>query len=139
MPSPARPPGRTATRGLAVAGAVVAAALVQLVGDPVLGVDLVFTQGDQEPRDLDTAAFVLFAAVAALLAWALLALLERFAPARARTVWTATAVVVLVLSMLPVLNVEATGGAKAVLALAHVAVAAVLIPPLRRTAKETPA
>ncbi|WP_052847908.1 DUF6069 family protein [Streptomyces avicenniae] len=130
-PTPDRP-GTRALRGLAVLGSVAAALLVWLVGDPVLGAEMVFTQGDQDPQDVGAAAIVLFSAAAALLGWALLAVLERFASARARTVWTAVAVVVLALSCVPLLDVEATGGTKAVLALTHFAVAAVLIPLLRR-------
>ena len=59
------------------------------------------------------------------------------AAAASMTSWTAVAVVVLVLSFLPVAGVEASGGAKAVLALAHLAVGAVLIPLFWRTTRET--
>jgi hypothetical protein len=71
---------------------------------------------------------------AALAAWALLALLERLT-ARARTIWTIVAVVVLVASLgTPLLGSGVTAANRAVLELLHLAVGAVLIPALRRTA-----
>jgi hypothetical protein len=44
---------------------------------------------------------------------------------RASVVWTILAVLVLLVSLLPMRAVEASGGAKAILALMHFAVAAV--------------
>ena len=132
------PPARTRTRdrALAVAGAVVAAVVVWVVGEPLFGQELVVEQPGQEPRDLGAGAFLIFSLLSALLGWALLAVLEKVTPHAAR-ISTAVAVVVLVLSFLPVVSVEASGGAKAVLALAHLAVGAVLIPLFWRTTRET--
>ena len=123
---------RRRNRALAVAGAVVAAVLVWVVGEPVLGNDMVIKTEGQEPQDLDASAFVIFSLFFSLLGWALLALLERVT-ARARLIWTVVALVFLALSFLPPLTIEASGGTKVVLALAHVAVAAVLIPVFRAT------
>ncbi|MFG1856161.1 DUF6069 family protein [Actinomadura geliboluensis] len=120
-------------RALAVAGAVAAALAVWAVGEPLLGHDLVVQQEGQEPRDLGAAAVGVFALVPSLLGWALLAVLERVTPLAGR-IWTAAALALLAVSFLPVVGVEATGGSKAVLALAHVAVGAVLIPVFHRTA-----
>lgn len=120
-------------RALAVAGAVAAALAVWAVGEPLLGHDLVVQQEGQEPRDLGAAAVGVFALVPSLLGWVLLAALERVTPLAGR-IWTAAALALLAVSFLPVLGVEATGGSKAVLALAHVAVGAVLIPVFHRTA-----
>jgi hypothetical protein len=47
---------------------------------------------------------------------------------RAAAVWTALAVLVLLVSFLPLLAVGAAGAAKTILALMHLAVAAILIP-----------
>ena len=120
-------------RALAVAGAVAAALAVWAVGEPLLGHDLVVQQEGQEPRDLGAAAVGVFALVPSRLGWALLAALEGVTPLAGR-IWTAAALALLAVSFLPVTGVEATGGSKAVLALAHVAVGAVLIPVFHRTA-----
>lgn len=80
-----------------------------------------------------------FAAQAALLGWAALALLERFLPRHARVVWTVLAVAVLLVSFAPVVAVAAATGTKMMLALMHLAVAAVLIPALPRAKKVNPA
>lgn len=66
-----------------------------------------------------------------LLGWGARVLLDRLTR-RAPVVWTALAVLVLLVSFLPLLAVEATGAAKAILALMHVAVAAALIPVFSR-------
>lgn len=125
---------RRRARGVAVAGATLAAVLIWLVADPLLGEDLVVRQSGQEARDLGLGAIVTFSLAPSLAGWALLALLERLT-ARARAIWTAVASAVLVLSFGPVLGVEATGTAKLTLALLHLAVGAVLIPIFWRTAR----
>ncbi len=126
---------RTRDRALAVAGATAAAVVVWVVGDPLLGHELVVEQPGQDPRDLDASAFLFISLASALLGWALLAVLERVT-AHAVRIWTAVAVVFLALSFVPLIGVEATGGSKVVLALAHLAVGAVLIPVFWRTAQE---
>ncbi|WP_067485084.1 DUF6069 family protein [Actinomadura hibisca] len=128
---------RRGRRALAVAGATVASAVVWAVGEPLLGNDLVVSSPGQDPQDLGAAAFIVMALAFSLLGWGLLAVLERVAR-RAATIWTVVASLFLLLSFVPLFTVEATGGSKAVLALAHVAVAAVLIPVFRLTAKERP-
>jgi hypothetical protein len=119
-------------RALAVAGAVVAAVLVWVVGEPLLGNDMIIKAEGQEPQDLGASAMVMFSLFFSLLGWALLALLERVT-SRARLIWTIVALVFLAVSFLPPLTIEASGVTKVVLALAHVAVAAVLIPVFRAT------
>nr|WP_245651549.1 DUF6069 family protein [Streptosporangium amethystogenes] len=74
-----------------------------------------------------------FTLVLALLGWGALAVLEQYIR-RARTIWTVIAIAVLMLSFVPILGVEATSGTKSMLSLMHLAVAAVLIPRLRRSA-----
>ena len=130
-----RPPGRLGRAGrrlLVVAGAVLATAGVWVVGEPLLGHDLVVTSPGQPAMDLGLAGIVVFASAASLLGWATLAVLERFTD-RAVLLWTVAAILVLAVSFLPFAGVEASGGSKVVLALTHVAVAAVLIPGLGRT------
>ncbi|WP_020386088.1 DUF6069 family protein [Kribbella catacumbae] len=124
---------RRRNRALAVVGAVVAAVLVWVVGEPLLGHDMVIKAEGQEPQDLGASAMVMFSLFFSLLGWALLALLERVTP-RAALIWTVVALVVLAVSFFfPLFTIEASSGTKVVLALAHVAVAAVLIPVFRAT------
>jgi hypothetical protein len=127
---------RVRDRALGVAGAVLAALAVWVVADPLLGVDMTVSQPGQEPLVVNAGPVVFASLMSSLLGWAALALLERFT-ARGTLVWTVLAVVALVVSMLPVLTVDATDGAKVTLALLHVAVAAVLVPVFRRTGKPT--
>jgi hypothetical protein len=120
-------------RGLGVAGAVLAPAAVWTIGVPLLGVDLRAVIEPGSPAQAIGLAMVIpVALVVSLLGWALLALLERRTP-RARTIWTAIAVAVLVLSMAGPLVGGATTAATLTLIAAHVALAAVLIPALYRS------
>jgi Family of unknown function (DUF6069) len=82
---------------------------------------------------------VIAAVLAALAGWGLLALLERFT-ARPRTIWTAIAVLVGLLSLVgPLSTIASTTVANGLsLALMHLAVAAVLIPGLAATAPSLP-
>ncbi|MFC5752460.1 DUF6069 family protein [Actinomadura rugatobispora] len=120
-------------RVIAVAATVLAAVLVWLVA-VAAGQDLVVAQPGREAQEVDVVPVLLFSLVPSLLGWALLAALERFAAARALVVWTAAALVVLLVSFVPLLQVEAAGSTKATLALLHVVVAAVLVPGFWRTA-----
>ncbi|WP_020575136.1 DUF6069 family protein [Actinopolymorpha alba] len=124
---------RRRNRALAVVGAVVAAVLVWVVGEPLLGNDMIIKADGQEPQDLGASAIIMFSLFFSLLGWALLALLERVTP-RARLIWTVVALMFLAMSFFfPLFTIEASGGTKVVLALAHVAVAAVLIPVFQAT------
>jgi hypothetical protein len=123
---------RRRNRTIGAAGAVTAAVAVWVVGELVLGNDLVVRQPGKEAMDLGMGAIVFFALVSSLLGWALLAGLERVT-ARAGVVWTIVALLVLAVSFIPLIGVEATGGSKAVLAFTHVVVGVVLIPVFWRT------
>ncbi|MBG0564745.1 hypothetical protein I4J89_25170 [Actinoplanes sp. NEAU-A11] len=118
---------------LVVAGAVLATVLVWVIGEPLLGHDLVVVSPGQPAMDLGLAEIAFVALASSLLGWAALAILERVTT-RALTIWTIAALVVLAVSFLPFAGVETSGGSKVVLALTHIAVAAVLIPGLRRSA-----
>jgi hypothetical protein len=120
-------------RALAVIAAALAALAVWLITDPLLGIDLSAptAPGSQELQPITPALVAGTSLVVALAGWALLALLERFT-ARARTIWTAIALLVALLSLAgPLSALASTTAANAVaLALMHLAVAAVLIPGL---------
>ncbi|MBL7255544.1 DUF6069 family protein [Paractinoplanes lichenicola] len=124
--------GRTGRRMLVVGAAVLASVVAWVVGEPLLGHDLVVQSPGQPVMDLGVGQIVFMAAVFSLVGWAALAILERFT-ARAVLIWTIAAFVVLAVSFVPFVSVEASSGSKIVLAVTHVALAAVLIPGLRLT------
>ncbi|WP_328654182.1 DUF6069 family protein [Micromonospora sp. NBC_00330] len=124
-PSPLR------RRALGVAAAVVAPLAIWAIG-ALAGVDYTVESPGQPATVIGAGAIVMIALGAALLGWAALALLERFASRVARPVWIALAIVVTALSFVPVLSVDATGGAKLALGATHVAVAVALIALLPR-------
>lgn len=119
------------TQALAVGGAVLATALLWTAAQ-IMGVALRVDPGDGRPAQVIglpfTAAVTL---TVSLLAWGVRALLDRLTR-RAAAAWTTLAVTVLLVSFLPVLYVQASGSAKAMLALMHVAVATVLMPVMGR-------
>ncbi|GAA2379047.1 DUF6069 family protein [Streptomyces cuspidosporus] len=130
--------GTVRTRAIALAGAVVLAALIWLLAHEAFGVDLRTPDGPgaTTTSELPFAAVPLSVLVVSLLGWALLALLERFT-ARARTVWTAVAGAVLVMSLFaPVFSEGLTGGNRLTLVCLHLAVGAVLIPAYRKGARQ---
>src|SRR6266705_1876827 len=132
MTTPAEPthPTRRRSRATAVAAAVLAPAAVWLAAVPLLGVDLQVDQPSGRPPAQITLPLVLATALAASLAgWGLLALLERLTR-RARAIWTATAVVALVVSFAPLLAPGTPTTSRVVLALMHLSVAGNLIPSL---------
>jgi hypothetical protein len=123
---------RARARALGVLGAVLAALAVWIVADPLLGADLLVRPGGGSPQSVGAGPVVAASLLAALLGWALLAILER-RTSRARGVWTGIALVVLVLSLSGPLTGGTTLTTKATLAIMHLAVAAVLIQTLRRS------
>lgn len=118
---------------LTVAGAVAAAVVVWALEVPVLGAHLVIRFGSGAPQTVGVGFIVAGSLVGSALGWGLLALLEH-RTARARTIWTAAAIGVLLLSLsLPVIA-GTTLSTKLGLAVMHLAVGAVIIPGLRRRA-----
>jgi hypothetical protein len=133
-PAAASPKARWVTRAGAVGLAALAAALVWVVVDPLLGVDLAVTRSGTTTV-VGPGLAVGMALGAALLGWAFLAVLERFT-SRAERVWTITAVAVLLLSFaMPFNSGEADTSAKWSLLVMHLAVGAVLIPLLSRNSR----
>jgi|GEM_PF-779301 hypothetical protein len=123
-------------RALAVIAATLAALAVWLITDPLLGNDIYAptAPGSEKLMPITPALVAITGLAAALAGWALLSVLERFT-ARARTIWTAIALVFALLSLAgPLSALPTTGGADALaLAFMHVAVAVVLIPILAST------
>ncbi|GAA3976009.1 hypothetical protein GCM10023085_68030 [Actinomadura viridis] len=120
-------------RAVAVGAAVLANAVVWLLSVPAAGLELAVTYPGEETATVGAGIVLFFTAGASLAGWGLLAVLELVARSRARIVWTVVALAVLVLSFSPLLQVEAAGSTKAVLAIMHVVVAAVLVPGFWRT------
>lgn len=125
---------RRRTRLVAVTGAVTAALTVWAATELLLGVDLRSPAfGAQPSHDIGAANVAVAATAASLAGWVFLAVLERFT-SRARAVWTVTALVVLLVSLGSPLGGEGISPAnQAALVSMHLAVAAVLIPVMRRT------
>ena len=120
---------RVSRRASTVLGAVVATSVLQ-VGASALGVD--FLLSDEMGSAVLTLPVVAIAtAIFGLLGWGSLALLER-TTRRARGIWTALALTVTVASLVPIFLEHATAGTRVTLVLVHLAVAAVLVPLLRR-------
>ena len=118
-------------RILGVAGATLAAVAVWAIEVPLLGIRLETQFGNAAPQGVGIAAVVVSSLVGSLAGWGLLALLERrFAQARA--IWTGIAIPVLLASFSLPLSAGTTTSTKVALAMMHLAVAAVLIPTLRR-------
>lgn len=120
----------TATRlqrgALAGGGAVLATTLLWTTAQ-ILDVDLRVDPGNGQPPQVIGLPFAAAVTLAvALLAWGTRALLERLTR-RAAVAWTVVAAIVLLASFQPLFYVEATGATKAILALMHIVVAAVLM------------
>ena len=118
------------TRALSVGGAVIAAVAVWILAVPLVGLHLIIRFGNGSPQTIGVDLVVGASLIASLLGWGLLAMLERRS-SRARTIWTAVAIAVLLVSLSLPLSAGTTASTKAVLAVMHVAAAAVLIPGLR--------
>ncbi|MBD8063415.1 DUF6069 family protein [Oceanitalea stevensii] len=134
--SSSSPTQARARRGATVVGAAAAGLAVWTVAVPVLGVEVTARAGEGE-MVIGAPAVAFAGVVAALAGWGLLALLER-AGARARTVWTRVALSVLVASLVPPMLQATTVAAGAVLVAMHVAVGAVIIASMGRTARSVP-
>jgi hypothetical protein len=122
--------GRRLHRTGAVVGAAAAALLVWVAAVPAAGLDLAVHQNGQT-QPVGPGAVVVSALFCGLVGWALLAVLERFGR-RPHRVWTVVAVAVLVVSLAAPLASGVGTASRLVLAGMHLAVAAVLVPVLRR-------
>lgn len=124
-----------------LATAVVVAVAVWAVATLIIGVDLRSPgYGASMPaQTIELVWVIVVPVVVGLAGWGLLALLEKLAPARARAVWTAVAVPVLLASLaVPLTGTGITGADRLILALLHVAVGLVVIVGLNRRARREP-
>jgi len=120
-------------RTLTVLLAIVATLVVWTVETYLLGIDLrARPVPGAAPEVVGPLAVASATLLAGLVAWALLAILERLTPS-ARTVWVAVGVVALLLSLAAPLNGAVTATAAIGLATMHVVAAAILIPLLARS------
>ncbi|MEV6313835.1 DUF6069 family protein [Streptomyces sp. NPDC051776] len=136
-PAAARTGSPVRTRALALVGAVVLDALIWILADRVFKIDLRIPDGpgSTTTSELVLPAVIISVAVISLVGWGLLALLERLT-GRARTVWTAIASAVVVLSLLgPLFAAGLTTGNRITLVCLHLTVGAVLIPAYRKDAR----
>jgi Family of unknown function (DUF6069) len=125
-------PVSTRTPVAAVLGATAAAVAIWVVATAA-GADLTVSFGPGQPIQKVTVVNVVVAAlVGSLTGWGLLALLRRFT-AKARAIWTVTAIVAALLSLGGPLSAIASPGTKVSLVAMHLAVTTVLIVVLRRT------
>ena len=118
-------------RILGVAGATLAAVAVWVIEVPLLGIRLLTQFGNTAPQSVGIELVVVSSLAGSLAGWGLLAILERRF-ARARTIWTGIAIAVLLASLSLPVSAGTTITTKVALAMMHLAVAAVLIPTLRR-------
>ncbi|MEH1058050.1 DUF6069 family protein [Micromonospora sp. CPCC 206171] len=121
-------------RALGVGLTVLTCVVLWTVG-AVAGVDYTVENPGQPAFVVNLGPVILFSLGSALVGWAGLVLLERFAGRRATVIWITLAVLIALLSLVPVVATEATTGAKVMLGLMHLAVAAVLIAFLPRRAR----
>jgi hypothetical protein len=128
------PTGRTrGVRALAVLGATAAALAVWAVAVPLAGCKLT-VRLNGVTQLVGPGTVVAASLLAGLAGWALLAALERFAGQPRRT-WTVTVVVIMGASLSGPLALGIHPAEIAALVAMHLAVAAVLIPALQRSAR----
>lgn len=130
------PSPKTAPRGFRVASVVLAAAasVVVWVIATLTGVSFEIRNPLVGTLHISVLLVIVSALLFALLAWAVLALLERFGH-RPRKTWTIIALVVLVLSIPPVFFLDTGAGTMVALGLMHLVTGLVLIVMLRRGAR----
>jgi len=128
---------RSPARLAAAAGAIAAAVAVWLIARYAAGMHL-HTPGfgsAQRPASLAPGFVAVLAAVASLLAWAALALIERTSR-RPRRAWIITGIAVLAVSLsAPLSGHGLTGTGRVALVCMHLAVGAVLIPAFALTTR----
>lgn len=121
-------------RATAVLAAVLTPVAIWLAAVPLLGNVLQVAQsGGRAPIEIGVSSVIVIAAAVSLAGWGVLAVLERLTR-RARTIWTATAAVVLAASFAPLLSSGTPAATRVVLILMHLTVAGILITTLPRGA-----
>ncbi|WNI34560.1 DUF6069 family protein [Streptomyces sp. ITFR-6] len=116
--------------------ATVAAVIVWLIAHSALDIDLkTKAQGGGDPQEVGLAMVIGATILIGLVAWGVVALLDRKSP-KARTRWTVIASIVFVVSLFGPLGSGEGGSTKATLLCMHLVVALVLIPGYARTARK---
>jgi hypothetical protein len=118
-------------REVAIVAAIVVNVIILVVGRLVNGEFPVATTGSDE-RAVGFGQVIIMTGVTGLIAWGLLAVLERIT-SHAKTIWTVIAVIAFLLSILGPIDGGVDTASKVVLALMHVGAAATIIPLMRRT------
>ncbi len=121
-------------RLLAILGGVAIAEILWIVANLVLGIRLQAPANDGSPAmDLGPVFVGLTAALLSLIAWGLIALLERLT-ARAARLWLALAPLLLLVSLaMPLSGSGVSTANRAILVLMHLGVGGLLIPAFYRT------
>jgi hypothetical protein len=132
----ARPEARRAApvwrnRLLAVVAAGAGTALVHIVATAA-GAEMEAPIPGQGVAPVTLVNAVISALAAGLLGWAARAVLDRFAPRKAVTVWLIGASLVFAIELFPPFLADATPGTKAALLVMHVVVAAIVVPVLAK-------
>ncbi len=113
--------------------AIIGGCVVWTVGIALLSHDLVVPQtGGREPLTVTLPMVLFVTALAALLGWGTLAVLER-ANRRGTQIWVGLAAAVLLVSLAPLAAPDLAPGTRVVLGLLHLAVGVILIPGLQHT------
>jgi len=119
-------------RLMTVIAATAATFVIWLIAHPVAGIELDMGKEANDPsRTIGAVSVVTVTAIAGLIGWASLEIFERLT-ARARTRWTACALLALFISFLGPLGAVTTSAAIALLSM-HLAAGAILILGLRST------
>lgn len=134
--------GRTqrGARLLAVATAVLASVALWFVAEVPLGIQLQAPAGTASPEPIDIGPLnvALASLVLSLVAWRLLAALERLTQ-HARTIWVLLALVGLGVSLsMPLSGTAVSAADRVVLVVMHLVVAAILIPVFSSTSQARP-
>jgi len=119
-------------RVLAILAAVVGTVVVWLSAQQAIDGNVLTKNGSGSPQAVSVVVVIIATVLAGLAGWGLLALLERNT-SKARTIWAATAVVLLVVSLAAPLTSGDGGGSKLALTLMHLVAAAAIIPIFVRT------
>ncbi|HEX6682603.1 MAG TPA: DUF6069 family protein [Candidatus Limnocylindrales bacterium] len=121
-------------RALSGVFAAIAALIIWVIAVPVFDVELMTTDWQGKPMEIGPVQIILFSIGPALAGWASIALLERLTRARAKPIWTTVAIVVLLISFVPLSQM--TAAAAVTLGLMHLAVGLVIIAAMRVTSGE---
>ena len=119
------------TRALAIVAAIVVNVVVLVAARLANGEYPVATVGSDD-QTIGFAQVAIVTGLVGLVAWGLLALLERMT-AQAKTIWTVIAGIVLVLSLLGPIGSGVGTASQVALALMHIGAAATIVPLMRRT------